>query len=434
MIECKWSILGNQNEAKFNTIQEMTSHEMYNHFNFINMNKCGITEMPELPKNLQILKFNDNKIFKLPRLPDTLHSLMGENNRISEFPDISHCFLLEDIDLSGNDIVELNTIIPHNIRTINIDFNRLRSINYELISPEVKISAAYNFMKQIPPQSHIQNVKFDHNDIDDKKYRLAVGDFEVLNRPEIPAGPIEGINWGIIPFNRNDNYARADMNNYAPIRYTPIPKTDRIIGTESQSVHNTSVQKSANKALEYVLAYKPATEIPSNFVDYVEDAYYNNKIKKSVVRRGIRCLSKSLAKRAIFAPPIRKWCEANDVHSQFGVTYKSLLKQVWAIIQEHEHRIAIEDVLFQEMDDSKYVCFTGRFTRTLNALTGFIEQVQIGIDSKEQMGNQIAMAVKKAKDKLGDDFIVEARMNVKKILDEFEVSEMEQAAWLDAIE
>lgn len=426
MIECKWSILGNQNEAKFNTIQEMISHEMYKYFNFINMSMCGLTEMPELPPNLQILKFNNNKIFKLPRLPDTLHSLMGENNRISEFPDISHCFLLEDIDLSGNDIVELNTAIPYNVRTINIDFNRLRLINYELISPEIKISAAYNFMKQIPPQSHIANVKFDHNDIDDKQYRLAVGDFEVLNRPEIPVRPVEEINWGIVHFNRE--------NNYAPIRYTPIPKTDRIVGTDSQSVHQTSVQKSANKSLQYVLAYKPKTPIPTNFVDYVEDAYYNNKIKKSVVRRGIRCLSKSLAKRAIFTPPIRKWCEANDVHSQFGVTYKSLLKQVWAIIQEHEHRIAMEEVLFQEMDDSKYVCFTGRFTRTLNALTGFIEQVQIGIDSKEQMGNQIAMAVKRARDKFGSEFVEEAKKDVKKILDEFEISEMEQVAWLDAIE
>jgi hypothetical protein len=86
------------------------------------------------------------------------------------------------------------------------------------------------------------------------------------------------------------------------------------------------------------------------------------------------------------------------------------------------------------MDDSKYVCFTGRFTRTLNALTGFIEQVQIGIDSREQMGNQIAMAVKRARDKFGADFQTDARANVKQILVEFEVPEVEQAAWLDAID
>lgn len=420
-IVCKWSILGNQNETSVNTIQEMISHEMYKHFNFIDMSMCGITEMPELPQNLQILKFNDNKIFKLPKLPDTLHSLMGENNRISEFPDISHCFLLEDINLSGNDIVELNTAIPSNIQTINIDFNRLRVINYELISPGVKISAAYNFLKQVPPQTHIRNIKFDHND--NHKLRLEAGDCDTLDIQEIPTRQIEGLNWEVVHFNRGNNFG-----------YTPISKTDRIVGTDKQSVHHSSIQKSADKSLKYVLGYKPKTELPINFVDYVEDAYYNNKIKKSIIRRCIKFLSKSLAKRAIFSPPIRKWCDANDIHSQFGVTYKSLLKQVWAIIQEHEYRIGIEEVLFQEMDDSKYVCFTGRFTRTLNALTGFIEQVQIGIDSKEQMGNQIAMVVKKAKEKYGVEFVEEAKKDVKKILDEFEVSEIEQAVWLDAIE
>jgi hypothetical protein len=110
------------------------------------------------------------------------------------------------------------------------------------------------------------------------------------------------------------------------------------------------------------------------------------------------------------------------------------LKQVWAIIQDHEHKEAMKEVLFQEINDARGVCFTGRFTRTLNALTGFIEEVKIGINSREQMQNQIAMAVKKAKEKLGDDFQVEARANVKKILAEFEVPEVEHEAWLDAIE
>jgi hypothetical protein len=94
----------------------------------------------------------------------------------------------------------------------------------------------------------------------------------------------------------------------------------------------------------------------------------------------------------------------------------------------------MEEVLFQELDDSKNVCFTGRFTRTLNALTGFIEQVNIGINSKEQMSNQILMAIKKAKEKCGADFQSDARTNVKNILVEFEIPEAEQEVWLDAID
>jgi hypothetical protein len=434
-IVCKWSVLGNQTQATFNTIQEMVSHEMYNNFTYICMNKNGFTEMPEhLPNNLQILRFNDNKIFKLPKLPPVLHSLVGENNRISEFPDISHCFLLEDIDLSGNDIVELNKQIPSNVKTINVDFNRLRSIRYELIDPSIKVSAAYNFLNEVPPRTHIENVKFDHNDISDKQYRLVEGDFQRLTPAQFRQGNnADNADNAVVPYNRGNNYALFGPPRYDTIRpYVKVP--ERIAGTDSQSVHNTSIQKSADKSLTYVLEYVSKQPAPTNFVGIIEAAYYNNKIKKSIIRRGIKCLSLSLAKKAIFPPPIRKWCDANDIHSQFGVTYKTLLKKVWEIIQDHEHRLTMEDVLFQEMDDSKYVCFTGRFTRTLNALTGFIGQVQIGINSKEQMGNQIAMVIKRTKEKLGDDYIVEARQEVKKILVEFEVPEVEHEVWLDAIE
>jgi hypothetical protein len=425
-IVCKWSVLGNQTETTFNSIREMVEHEMYNNFTYINLSKNGFTELPSrLPDNLQILRFNDNKIFTLPKLPPLLHSLVGENNRISEFPDILQCFLLEDINLSGNDIVELNKPIPSNVKTINVDFNRLRSINYELIDPSIKISAAYNFLGQRPPQSHIANVTFHHNDINDKQYRLVEGDFQRLTPSQF--GQINNVDG---QFNRGNNYAPI---NWMESRH-PIKLPERIAGTDSQSVHNTSIQKSADKSLAYILEYIPKQPAPTNFVDFVEAAYYNKKIKKSFIRRGINCFSNSLARKAIFAPPIREWCESNAIHSQFGVTYKTLLKKVWEIIQDHEYRETMEEVLFQELNDSKNVCFTGRFTRTLNTLTGFIEQVQIGINSREQMGNQIMMVIKKSKEKFGDDFKVEAEKEVKKILAEFEVPETEHGVWLDAID
>lgn len=431
-ITCKWSTFGEQTTATFNTIEEMASHKMYNNFTYINLSKNGFTELPShLPDNLQILRFNDNRIFRLPKLPSVLHSLVGENNRLSEFPDVSHCFLLEDIDLSGNDIVEFNKQIPSNVKTINVDFNRLRSINYELIDPSVKVSAAYNFLNEVPPRTHIENVKFDHNDISDKQYRLVEGEFMRLTPAQFAQG--NNADNAVVPYNRGNNYAPFGPARYDTIRpYVKVP--EKIVGTENQSVHNTSIQKSADKSLTYVLEYIPKTPTQINFVGIIETAYYNNKIKKSIIRRGIKFLSLSLARKAIFPPPIREWCDANDIHSKFGVTYKTLLKKVWEIIQDHVHRLAIEEVLFQELDDSKYVCFTGRFTRTLNALTGFIEQVNIGINSKEQMGNQIAMVIKRTKEKFGEDFKVEAEKEVKKILVEFEVPEVEHEVWLDAID
>jgi hypothetical protein len=414
-IVCKWAMFGEQQTANFETIDEMIRHPVYNDFTYINMNKCGATHIPNLPPNLQILMFNDNKIFNLPRLPETLHSLVGTHNRISKFPEIAHCPQLEDINFFGNDIEELNTGVPPTVKTIDIDFNRLRWINYDLISPDTKITAAYNFITQPPPDSHILNVKFDHNNISDEVYRMVVNH---ENRLVLQPGPLfQAIN--------RFNFDRHRIP-------TIIPQ--RINGTDNQSVHNSSIQASANKSLDYVLHYDPKKPVPNDIAEVVTREYCNDRIVKSFLRRVIKRVSPKLARKGIFTPPIRQWVQANDIHSQFGVTYKTLLKQVWAIIEDHEHAAAIKEVLFQELDDSRHVCFTGRFTRTLNALTGFIEQVQIGINSREQMQNHIAMIVKKTKERLGTHFQEEARKEVKKILEEFNVPEPEHLAWLDAID
>lgn len=433
-IVCKWATFGEQGQAEFSSVDDMFAHRMYNSFNFINMDSSGAIKMPPyLPLELQILSFNDNKIFNLPPLPSTLHSIYAKNNRLNTFPDISRCVCLEDINLNGNDIEILDCDIPPNVKTIDLCFNRLMYINYEKINTFVKIEASYCFLTVVPPQTHIRNVTFDHNDINSNKYNKVI---PIPIEPLPTAPPQDG--WEA--YNINGNYAAAGVPDrirtylYRPLPTAPI-QTKRIIGTDSQSVHQVSIQKTANESLDYILKYAPKKSLPEDLITEVINNYKLNTIKKSRMRRFIKGISKSWAESGINIPPIRKWCVGNDIHSQYGITYKALLKQVWAIIEDHEHREAMRDVLFQELDESVGVCFTGRFTRTLNALTGFIEQVKVGISLQEQMQNQIAMAVKNAREKLGSsDFQPEARANVKKILVEFEIPEAEHEIWLDAIE
>ncbi len=454
-IICKWLVLDTQQSVNFNTVDEMIIHPNYDDFTYINMDKTNSVIIPELPTNLQILYFSHNKIFTLPQLPSTLRSLIGTHNRISKFPIIDHCNQLEDIDFFGNDIEELNILIPSTVQTINLDFNRIRRINYELISSSIKLSISYNFVSEIPPKSHIHNIKYDHNNIPLTKHPVYLNnhheqvtdapiingtnaaiingiDAPIINGTETPI--INGIDVPII------NGTNRRINQIIPLTITPIIngtdiQINQIIhGIDKQSVHNSSIQKSANQSLNYVLHYVPNKEVPSNIADVVKKEYYKHYIKKSLIRSIVKFFSFKLSKTGIIAPPIRRWVESYDIHSQFGVTYKILLKQVWAIIEDHEHKNAMKEVLFQELNDSKGVCFTGRFTRTLNALTGFIEQVQIGIDSQEQMRNRIIMTIKNTKSKLGNNFLEEAKKEVRNILEEFEIPTIEHDAWLDAIE
>jgi hypothetical protein len=422
-IVCKWATNGEQLEVQFKNVEEMMAHRMYDDFSFINMAHSNSTYMPLiLPRNLQILRFNDNKIFNLPPLPATLHSIFGKNNRLFKFPEVSHCLELEDIDFNGNDIEELDCYIPESVKTIDVCFSRLKSINYEKIPTHVKISASYCYLTRYPPNSHIRNIEYDHNDIS-KIFKRVVPTIEQVGQPIAVGIGDENTNWFRPVYQR--------VNILAPTQ--PI-SSKTIVGTERQSVHNSSIQASVNKSLEYVLNYIPNNQIPEDLITEVICEYKRKVINRSPFRKFLRGISRKWAESGINVPPIRQWCLVNDIHSQFGVTYKTLLKQVWAIIQDHKHKEEMKEVLFQELNDSKYVCFTGRFTRTLNALTGFIEQVQIGINSREQMSNQITMAIKKSKEKFGADFQSDARANVKKILVEFEIPEIEHEAWLDAID
>jgi hypothetical protein len=393
-ILCKWATNGEQGEAKFDTVDDMFAHRMYNSFNFINMNKCGATNLPPyLPEDLQILSFDDNKIFQLPRLPEKLRSVSGKNNRLTDFPETAYCFDLEDINLSGNEIVELDKLVGLNVKSINLDFNRVLFINYDKLVVGIKLSVSYNFLKSVPPASHINSMKFDHNDIPDREYHRAVMGLPGIQARTvpIPTAPMADNGILVIPVPiravgdgdrfMNEINALPEAFRYLPPAARPVQVTPQrptqanngyrqIAGTDSQNVHESSIQQSTNESLDYVLNYKPKNPLPEDIITAVINAYKVNKIKRSRMLRAMKFFSKGWAESSIFYPPIRNWCLSNDIHSRFGVTYKSLLKQVWAIIQDHEHKEEMIDVLCQELDASEWVCFTGRFTRTLNALTG----------------------------------------------------------------
>lgn len=323
-IVCKWAILGEEQQIYFNSVDEMIKHERYNDFNYINLSNLKITMLPEmLPSSLEILNFNNNKIFELPELPAKLHSIFGENNRLSKFPDVSNCLELEDINLESNEIENLDCKIPENIKTINLNFNKLRNINYDLIPNEVKISASYCFLKTLPPDTHINNIKFDHNDIPDKIYFARIAPparAEIINR-YVPNNDIPNT---II---QNNRY------NVPPIIPVNIP--NRIEGTDSQSVHQSSIQQSANSSLNYVLKYESKYILPEDLITTIINEYQNNRIKRyqnnrikrSRILSFLNFFSKKITKKMIQTPPIRNWCTANDIHSQFGVTYKTLLKK-----------------------------------------------------------------------------------------------------------
>jgi len=114
-------------------------------------------------------------------------------------------------------------------------------------------------------------------------------------------------------------------------------------------------------------------------------------------------------------------------------TFRELLLRVWSIIEQHEHRDALHDILRDELNASIGVCFTGRFSRVVNVLNGFIDGVDIGISSSEQMQSRISHAVKMGQKQNKTNDAIKAEVGA--ILDEFKIERPhERQAWLDAVE
>lgn len=415
-------IRGNEVIINSSNIEDITESLYYNEIVFLNLSDCKLKELPILPTNLQILNCQNNIIEKLPQIPKTIRMIYARKNKIEIFPDVEHCLDLENIDLYDNNIYCIDSVIPVNVRAIDISFNKLRSINYnKILNTNTKITASFNFLTEIPPNEFRSGMIYDHNEI---KY--------TPNRKlDIP---IPGPNLFI-----NDTPPQLDGYETNTNRYHNLIEPVKIdintvVYTNNQNVHNSSIQNSVNRSVNYIINYTSKNRIGYNNNDFIENI-------KSIFVNNIRRKNKLfylIPKHFLlgFIVPIESWCNETTIHSSHGITYKTLLKKVWEIIQDHEYRTELEMILCEELNDSKGLCFTGRFTRTINSLNGFIEQVSVGISDKEQMQNQIAAIINKCRKEIKnkDEFLKITKEKVNNILDEHNISSIERDAWIDAID
>ncbi len=73
--------------------------------------------------------------------------------------------------------------------------------------------------------------------------------------------------------------------------------------------------------------------------------------------------------------------------------------------------------------------FYWKSTSLVNSLTGFIEEVQVGISENEQISNVVITLMKKYE----NDPDIDIRAKVKEALDELKISEEKQKDWLNAL-
>lgn len=213
-------------------------------------------------------------------------------------------------------------------------------------------------------------------------------------------------NWGLD--DRHDHYIVLDdgpaHRHREPVAVAAPPPPPAVVYHSTQTVHARSVNQSFLDGADVLLRTPPVDE--SYAIGLLAPLW---KISLWGVRGHIQQLCANRNRIA---------------HLQF----KELFCAAMAVVREHPQRQLLLDRLREELGEGIGYCLQGNMARLVNAFSGIVDGVRVGVSAREQL--QAAMAAIAA----GGGATGEKAAKARATLRELEVPEAEWAAWLDAFE
>lgn len=350
-------------------------------------------------ENLEVVDFSSNSISSAEKLilPAKLKICNLSDNVLRRFCVKQWPERLVELDLSYNRLEELDSSFDDLVRTCVV------SVNYN----------------DFPPQKYNAYTVWLSEDLDGARLSAEVARVNRFAR------------FGVSVRVRSTCNSESPIDSPRRVRQCPRIKHRLVVRStyaDSQNVHASSVQNSVDEAVAWLMENASCSTEKSGLTacKQLKRAWRPRRfyhVREWLrTRRANRCLKTNMMDRTI--------------HLRHGITYEELIRLVWIAVKTHPHRIEILTVLKKEIVDSSHLCFTGRFTRALSSLGGFIDEIQVGISETEQISNRVVHALKKvtAQHKEGTpDYEQEGRRQVAEILDEYNVVGQQRQAWLDAV-
>lgn len=358
-----------------------------------------VSELPTaFPPRLQILVCDDCfDVRAFPTtLPPTVTMLSFRGCSIETLPDLTALVRLETLDLCGNALRHLDgSRLPPSLRTLDTSFNKLRTAE-GAFPPELAFwDCSYNFLPARPDlgAAGACTVNDDHNEYP-------------WNRGFLYAPPVD----------------KPSGGSSGSVMYPSKPRTPRAVYDNSQNAHAMSVQKSVGDGISVIVEMTRSATL-------LRGRALVDAIMEGPAPSSSKCSSCFFGTRRVPVDPLRvaieSWCASDLVHSVYGIAFENLMGRVVWIVVRHEHRKELLNITRDELRASIGLCFTGRMSRVVNILSGFVEDVHVGISSKEQL--QERMAAISRLDAPDDEKIRRAT----ETLDELGVMDpLERAAWL----
>ena len=397
-------------------------------------------------KNIEIIKIRNSLIDQFPLINKNIRIIEIIQSKIQKIPDLSNYKNLEELTIKDSYIKTIEYSFPKNLKNLNLEYNQIDDTffnNLDFFPLElININIGHNFITKHPPMIICNKVKYDNNNIEEKKI------FTVM---------IDDIMWNINKYTTQHNNQRNQYNNQYNNQHNNqhnnqilIPLFDNNIDQNNnqmliplfnnnfeqhiknvitqknmfnttQTVHISSINDSASKSIEKIL------ELTKNYPVQTQQKFINELFYEFY---GIYIYRIIFYQNKITF--INNMISDISIQSKMHITYNDLLERIWQLIKNHSEKNNLIERLKTEIHDSYLYCFTGRINRLINSLTGFIEGVGITISEKEEVQNEITIIIKK----FGEKKILkeEALKGMNEIFNGRNLEENYKNAWIEALE
>lgn len=391
---------------------------------YIYINNCkyfySLNNLPEDIIYIDIINcnlINTQGLFSNTIIYNKLETVNLSKNRLTEIPENLPICLIS-LNLSENCINKLpdKNIFSENIRHINLSFNRLKTLPewFLDLNDETTVILISNLFWFISYTNISYNKKI--TEVDIEIARRFFDNYVVYKL-------IETRNIMLFKINNKDKITQPNEPFITP--YNSISKTPQLpnihnktTAEEGHNVHNSSIQDSFSMSVKIIMDYKKMDNskfsFSSVYLYYLSEDFFVFNLFNNI--------------RVNYE--ISNNCKLNTIISKCGITYRELFEKIWNITETHKHKHIIRRILKEEILDGANVCFTGKITRLVNALCGFLDGVIIAYNENEQINNAVISVMRRC-DKNKE---LNIKDEIKKTLIELEVPIERHNIWLNALE
>ena len=333
----------------------------YQNITSLDCSDNSLTSLPSELGNLTRLTHLNCYVNKLTSLPPELGNLTSlthldcYNNQLTSLPsELGNLNHLTYFNCSDNRLISLPSELGNltHLTYFNCSDNRLISLPSELgnLINLTNLNCFSNQLTSLPSElgnlTHLTHFNCSSNQLTSLPSEL--GNLTHLTEFYYEGNPIEYIPPNVL---RLIERRRISHNIY----------------NDSQSVHDSSIQRGVKESLQKLLSEKPILT--------------SEKMWEYLLSR--------LSPESVSL--LLEYSEFPDIHSILGVTFSEALLSVVSTIYQSEYQEEILKTLNIEISDSECKCFTGRISRLVNTLNGYDDRVNIQIPENDQLGTIISL-------------------------------------------